>query len=71
MSRAPVASQEYARTYPTTCPFLITCWADWLTLDAIKAQKPLLVTNMRRPYLVVLPYDAYLALVKKAQKAEA
>ncbi|MBN2005789.1 MAG: hypothetical protein JXA21_20700 [Anaerolineae bacterium] len=45
---------------------------DWgvLTLDAIKAQKPLLVTNMRRPYLVVLPYDAYLSLVKKAQKAE-
>ncbi len=43
---------------------------DWgeLTGDAIKAQKPLLATNMRRPYLVVLPYDAYLSLVEKAQK---
>ncbi|MBN2003095.1 MAG: hypothetical protein JXA21_07030 [Anaerolineae bacterium] len=45
---------------------------DWgtLTLEAVKAQAPVLVTNMRRPYLVVLPYDAYAELVEKAEKAQ-
>lgn len=46
---------------------------DWgkLTLEAVKAQRPLLVNKTRLPYLVILPYDAYLELVRQAQQKPA
>jgi len=48
---------------------LIRDWGE-LTLEAVKAQLPILVNKMRRPYLVVLPYDAYLDLVEKAKESQ-
>lgn len=46
---------------------------DWgkLTLDAVKAQRPVLINKTRLPYLVLLPYDAYIELLKKARQSAA
>ena len=38
-----------------------------LTLEAVTAQEPILVNKTNRPYLVILPYDAYLELLEKAE----
>ncbi len=59
-----MTTDEFLTTVSSTD--IIRDWGE-LTHKAIVAQAAILVTNMRRPYLVVLPYDAYLALVAKAQ----
>ena len=59
--------QEFFKTVSST--EVVRDWGE-LTLSAVKAQKPLLINHMRRPYLVLLPYDAYIELVDKAQKGQ-
>ena len=59
--------QEFLKTVSST--EMVRDWGE-LTLAAVKAQQPLLINHMRRPYLVLLPYDAYMELVEKARRGE-
>lgn len=59
--------QEFFKTVSST--EVVRDWGE-LTLAAVKAQQPLLINHMRRPYLVLLPYDAYMELVEKAQQGQ-